>query len=89
MLTGSLAASYHGIPRSTQDIDLVILGREDEVLRFVASAEDTLLAKLEWAKLGESEAQLRDAVGIIRSRREGLDRAYIERWAKELDLLEY
>lgn len=154
MLTGSFAGAYHGVPRATQDIDVVIDGSEDQIVRFVrgaeasgfyvseegakgavatrgqfnvidrstgwkvdlimrkerpfsqeefsrrtredvlgfpiymATAEDTILAKLEWARLGESERQLRDVIGIIRSRDEGLDREYIEKWAKELDVLE-
>jgi hypothetical protein len=50
----------------------------------VASAEDTILAKLEWAKLGESERQLRDVRGILEVRGGSLDRAYLERWLDEL-----
>jgi hypothetical protein len=51
---------------------------------YVATAEDTVLAKLEWSKLGESERQFRDVVGIVELRRDVLDRAYIEHWAREL-----
>ena len=51
---------------------------------FVATAEDTVLAKLEWARLGESERQLRDVVGILQMQGTRLDRLYIERWAAEL-----
>lgn len=51
---------------------------------FVATAEDTILAKLEWAKLGESERQLRDVRGILDVKGASLDRAYIERWLDEL-----
>jgi hypothetical protein len=51
---------------------------------FVATAEDTILAKLEWAKLGESERQLRDVRGILEVNGESLDRAYVERWLDEL-----
>lgn len=51
---------------------------------FVATAEDTILSKLEWARLGESDRQLRDAIGIIELRSTTLDRAYIERWVGEL-----
>ena len=119
MLTGSFASTFHGPPRSTRDIDVVIdptperlleelapdryyvsatAAREALALRRqfnvvdletgwkidliirkdraysreefarrqparVASAEDTVLSKLEWAKAGESERQLRDVVG--------------------------
>ena len=55
---------------------------------FVASAEDTILSKLEWAKLGESERQLRDVHGILEVKGESLDRAYIERWLDDLGVRE-
>jgi hypothetical protein len=51
---------------------------------FVATAEDTILAKLEWALCGESERQLRDAVGVLEMSGSELDRDYIEGWAREL-----
>jgi hypothetical protein len=52
----------------------------------VATAEDILIAKLEWAKMGESRRQLDDAASIIRVRGDLLDRNYIEKWVKELGL---
>lgn len=55
---------------------------------FVASAEDTVLAKLEWAKMGESERQLRDVRALLEARGDSLDRAYIERWLDELGVRE-
>ena len=54
----------------------------------VATAEDTVLAKLEWAKRGESERQLRDVRGILDVKGESLDRAYIERWLDDLGVRE-
>lgn len=45
-----------------------------------ATAEDTIIAKLEWARQGASERQLRDVAGILRVRGESLDRAYLEHW---------
>ena len=53
-----------------------------------ATAEDTIVAKLEWAKLGASDRQLEDVAGILRVRGADLDVAYIERWITELDLAE-
>ena len=150
MITGSLAASYHGQPRATQDVDIVIdpdagtldrlldaLVREgfyvdrdaglgalasrtqfnaigsdaskvDFIIRrdrpfsveefarrqpadllgtrgYVASAEDLVIAKLEWAAVSGSERQLRDVIGIV-AVTETLDDAYIERWAAVLGL---
>ncbi|HEY7375704.1 MAG TPA: hypothetical protein VIF57_26340 [Polyangia bacterium] len=56
---------------------------------FVASPEDTVISKLEWAKQGGgSELQLRDAAGILEVRENQLDVAYIEHWAAQLDLLD-
>ena len=52
----------------------------------LATPEDVLIAKLEWAKIGGSERQLVDAAGIIKMQREILDFAYIERWVETLDL---
>ena len=142
MLAGSFASAYHGTPRATQDIDLVIdptpkaldafvarvsgagyyvdrqfnvvdaasgwkadlvvrksrpFSREEFARRapatvlgvdvFVASAEDTILAKLEWAARTDSERQLTDVAGILSVKGGSLDRAYIERWAQDLGVL--
>ena len=152
MLTGSFASGYHGAPRASQDIDIVIAttlgslntflgllpedryyvsrdaaldayGREslfnvvdfasgwkvDLICRkarpfsltefgrrsprdfggrsiFLASAEDVLLAKLEWAKLAESERQIEDAAGILRVQEGSLDRDYVRKWVAILGL---
>jgi len=152
MLAGSFASSYHGAPRATQDIDIVVdptfesldrflaalqgddiyldadVAREefrrhgqfnvidgatawkvDVIFRkarafsvaemsrrmpavvlgipvFVATAEDTVLAKLEWAKLGESERQRRDVQALLEAKAQALDLAYIEQWLDELGI---
>ncbi len=52
----------------------------------VASAEDVLIAKLEWAKLGASERQIEDAAGILRLQGDRLDRGYVEKWVEQLGL---
>lgn len=153
MLTGSFASSYHGSPRATQDIDLVIAPSPDQVRALVrllpaaeyyvdedaaldaqrrqgqfnvidfatgwkvdlivrkarpfsrtefdrrefvdfqgmklaiATAEDVLIAKLEWAKMGRSQRQVDDAAGILRVRSGQLDLDYVRTWARDLDLL--
>lgn len=51
-----------------------------------ATAEDTLLAKLEWSKMGASERQYEDAVNIAKVQGENLDRDYVHRWAPELQV---
>ena len=54
---------------------------------WVATAEDTIITKLEWAKRGGgSERQLRDVVGIIEVVGAELDREYISRWVNELGI---
>lgn len=60
---------------------------------FVASPEDTILAKLEWFRAGGevSERQWADVVGVLKTGWDGLDRAYLGRWAPSIgveDLLE-
>jgi hypothetical protein len=149
MVVGSVAASYHGHPRSTFDIDMVVDADEDALCRFarslgegyyvsldavrqafrskmafnvideasgykadlivrkerpfsltefsrrmrvsiadktleMATAEDVILSKLEWSKLGSSERQLADALQVARTQGKGLDLAYIEKWSREL-----
>lgn len=152
MLVGSFASTFHGEPRTTQDLDLVIdptpdqldqllarlpidqyyvdpdvahdalrrrsmfnvidmssgwkldlmirkarpfsieeLGRRERVTILgvdveAATAEDTIIAKLEWAKQGGSDRQLDDVAGILRVRGEGLDVGYVERWVGALGL---
>jgi hypothetical protein len=53
---------------------------------YVASAEDVLLSKLEWARLGDSARQLEDAAGLLRRRESELDRSYLEHWVEQLGL---
>jgi hypothetical protein len=51
-----------------------------------ATAEDTIIAKLEWAKQGSSDRQLVDVAGILRIRGDAIDTAYVERRVTELGL---
>ncbi len=69
------------------------LASEPPLQAMVASAEDTLLAKLEWYRMGgeTSERQWRDVLGMLQVQQGRLDAEYMRRWAKELgvqDLLE-
>ena len=154
MLTGSVAAAYHGAPRATLDIDLVIAASATQLQRIVAECldaglytseaaavetlrsggmfnvidpasgwkvdlihrkdrafsreefgrrvetvleelplavatlEDVILSKLEWAHLGGSRRQLEDVATLIRVRRGELDSAYLLRWVAELGVVE-
>jgi hypothetical protein len=55
----------------------------------IATLEDTVLPKLEWArKAGGSEKQLNDVAGVLAVQGQTLDRAYIERCAGELGVVD-
>jgi hypothetical protein len=153
MITGSFASNIHGLPRATQDADVVIeveprtlerfleslgqafyrsveaamdaLAKEqmfnvvhletgfkvDLIIRksrpfsriefsrrqpafylgdnrWFATAEDTILAKLEWSKIAASEQQFSDALNVAKLQKDNLDKAYLEKWAKGLDILD-
>lgn len=152
MVTGSIAAAYYGLNRTTYDLDIVISATADKLknliellpkdqyyavlqdaldayrhrsmfnvldttsgwkidfiltkpARFheeafqrrlavafdgvptsVISAEDLILSKLEWAKMGESERQVRDAAVVLEKRRDKLDASYIQKWVSQLGI---
>jgi hypothetical protein len=70
-----------------------VIGPEPDQTAYVASAEDIILAKLEWYRLGGevSERQWRDVHGILEVRGDRLDWDYLRYWAAELhvaDLLQ-
>jgi hypothetical protein len=52
---------------------------------FLATAEDLVIAKLEWSRAGGSERQLRDVIGIL-TVSDRLDYRYLERWVERLEL---
>jgi hypothetical protein len=52
---------------------------------FVATAEDLVIAKLEWSAASGSDRQLDDVAGIL-AINTGLDLAYIDRWVGTLGL---
>jgi len=54
---------------------------------FVASPEDVIVSKLEWAKMGESARQIEDVAAVLKKQRANVDYAYIEEWVSELGLI--
>jgi len=55
---------------------------------WVISPEDAILSKLEWAKIGQSETQFRDALGVVIIQWQNIDKNYLQKWAKELHIEE-
>ena len=153
MITGSVASSLQGEPRSTHDIDMVVAIQKSDAHKLfeafqlpdfhldehgileainnqsmfnlidlkggdkvdfwiltnesfdqsrfsrryseefigikmqVSSPEDTILAKLRWAKLsGGSEKQFTDALRVYEVQYGKLDVDYLEHWAEKLDV---
>jgi hypothetical protein len=54
---------------------------------WTASAEDTVLSKLRWARTSESEMQLNDVLGILGVQR-SVDLGYLRYWAPRLGVSE-
>jgi len=70
-----------------------VIWPEPECSAYLASAEDNILAKLEWYRQGGevSERQWRDILGVLKAQGDRLDVDYLRRWAAALnvaDLLE-
>lgn len=63
-------------------------GPDGRTTFYVASAEDTVLAKLQWYRDsgGVSDRQWNDVLGVIKVQGPALDRAYLAEWARELGL---
>ena len=72
---------------------LSVIANDPERSVYVTSPEDTVLAKLEWYRLGGevSDRQWRDILGVLKTRAGELDLDYLRQWARDLkvsDLLE-
>ena len=88
------------IPRLRPFLESQLKRAEEQAFEFdaevsakFASAEDTVLAKLEWYRSGGevSERQWRDILGVPKTQAGSLDLVYLRRWAIQLnvsDLLE-
>ncbi len=66
------------------------LGPTVEQSAYVISAEDIVLAKLEWYKRGNqiSDRQWRDVIGVLRVQHGQLDCTYLRQMAQELNVLD-
>jgi hypothetical protein len=53
---------------------------------YIQTAEDTLLSKLRWYRLGNevSEQQWKDVLGVVKTRQGRLDDGYLKHWAERL-----
>jgi hypothetical protein len=72
---------------------LSVIANNPEECVYVTSPEDTILAKLEWYRMGGqvSDRQWRDIIGVLKTRAGELELEYLRKWAAELnvgDLLE-
>lgn len=69
---------------------LMQIAADPEAMARVATPEDVVLQKLHWYRLGDcvSERQWRDVVGVLKQQRATIDRIYLDRWARELGLLD-
>ena len=65
-----------------------VVAADPECTAYVASAEDTVLTKMEWYRMGGeiSDRQWRDVLGVLKVQGERLDLAYLRRWAGMLDV---
>jgi hypothetical protein len=63
-----------------------VLVADPEQRAFMSSAEDIILAKLEWYRLGNeiSDRQWRDILGVLKVQAGRLDLDYLHTWAAEL-----
>jgi hypothetical protein len=53
---------------------------------FVTSAEDIIIAKLEWSRMAQSQRQVEDVAAILKFKWNSLDKAYLQKWLKDLQL---
>jgi hypothetical protein len=66
------------------------IGEAPQDRLWLASAEDTVLQKLRWYKLGgsTSEKQWSDIKGVLAVQQGNLDRTYLLQWARSLGVLD-
>jgi hypothetical protein len=73
-------------PYSREEFSRRIPATVAGVETFLSTPEDAILSKLEWHLMSGSDTQRRDVVEMILVNIDDLDRAYLDRWACELDV---
>jgi len=71
-------------PFSRSEFERRLPARALDVDLYLATAEDTVLAKLEWAAMGGSDRQVADAATVLTVGAGQLDEKYLGHWAAEL-----
>jgi hypothetical protein len=69
---------------------LHVLSEESNACAYVTTAEDIVLSKLEWYRIGGcvSDRQWRDVLGVLKVQEDRLDLDYVQRMAASLGLTE-
>jgi len=83
ILAGSDAFDQEQLQRAVQ-----VPQKEGAYAVRFASAEDVIIKKMEYFRLGQSEKHLRDISGILKTQGEQIDHAYIQMWAERKGLTE-
>lgn len=67
-----------------------VVATEPERTAFVLSAEDVVLAKLDWYRQGGelSERQWRDILDVLKTQAGQLEQAYLRAWAAQLQIVD-
>jgi hypothetical protein len=67
-----------------------IVATDPERTAYIASAEDTILAKLEWYNIGGSisERQWRDILAMLKTQSGALDQSYLRQMASQLQVID-
>lgn len=62
------------------------VSQQTPAMLYLAIAEDTVLAKLEWYRLGGevSDRQWRDILGVLKTQGNRLDSAFLQFWAEQI-----
>ncbi len=58
----------------------------DGIQLWVATLEDMIIAKLEWARMGGSARQIEDVARLLRVAGDEIDEAYVSGWIDQLGL---